>query len=298
MTRWMARACFRAARTFTSRFPTARGVSRVMNLTERRIVPALPERDRLTVRCDDGRAFDVSVHDPAAFNLMMLGGRDPLESAWVRRLVRPGDVMFDIGANFGWYTTLGAKLVAPNGRVHAFEPVSGTYKVLKENCTANDCLAVATLNNFGLGESEGAFTIFVPKQHGGASLRPSGIGPMDEIQCRVGTLDSYCQEQRISAVRFAKCDVEGAELGVLRGAQRLLSGDSRPIWLLELNRETSSRFGHEPQALLSHLAKFEYSFHRIVDATPAGLKPVRDSSEVPDGDNVICSVPRIHGHLS
>ncbi len=298
MTSWMARACFRAARTFTSQFPSARGVSRIMNLTERRIVPALPELDRLTVRCDDGRAFDVSVHDPAAFNLMMLGGRDPLESAWVRRLVRPGDVMFDIGANFGWYTTLAAKLVGPNGRVHAFEPVPGTFQVLKQNCEVNDCVRFATLNNFGLGESEGTFTIFVPKQHGGASLRPSDLGPMDEVQCRVRTLDSYCQDQGVSAVRFAKCDVEGAELGVLRGAERLLRGESRPIWLLELNRETSSRFGHDPQALLSHLATFEYSFHRIVNATSGGLKPIRDASEVPDGENVICSVPRIHGPLA
>jgi len=269
-----------------------------MNLTERRIVPALSEFDRLTVRCDDGRAFDVSVHDPAAFNLMMLGGRDPLESAWVRRLVRPGDVVFDIGANFGWYTTLSAKLVGPNGRVHGFEPVPGTFQVLKQNCEANDCLRFAMLNNFGLGESAGVFSIFVPQQHGGASLRPSGIGPMVEVQCQVRTLDSYCQEQGVSVVRFVKCDVEGAELGVLRGAERLLASDSRPIWLLELNRETSSRFGHEPQSLLSHLARFDYSFHRIVDATPGGLRPVHDATEVPDGDNVICSVPRIHGPLA
>ena len=64
-----------------------------MNFTEHRLLPRLPEGDRLIVRCDDGRAFDVSVHDPASFNLMMLGGRDPIESAWVRRLVRPGDVV-------------------------------------------------------------------------------------------------------------------------------------------------------------------------------------------------------------
>lgn len=292
---WVKRACFRAARTYTSYFPNARGVTRIMKYAERSLLPALPAGDRLIVRTADGRAFDVDVHDPAAFNLMMLGERDPLESAWVRRLVRPGDVVFDIGANYGWYTTLAAKLVGSSGRVHAFEPVPRTYQVLERNCASNGCLPSVRLNNFGLGEAEGSFTIYVPRQHGGASLRRGDNGPSDEVQCRVRTLEAYCDEQTVRSVRFAKCDVEGAELGVLRGAERLLRGDAPPIWLLELNRETSARFGHEPQALLTQLGAFGYAFFRMHDDSPRGLRSIRTAGDAADGENILCAIPRVHG---
>lgn len=295
----LARACLAAARAYIGVLPNARGVSRLMTFVEGRVVPFLPRGKHMMIRCPDGREFDVSVHDPACFNLMMMGTRDPLETEFVRRLVRPGDVVFDVGANIGWYTTLAARLVSPGGRVHAFEPVPGTIEVLRRNCDRNGALTNVALNNVGLGEAPGRFTIFVPRQHGGASLRRWGDEPMDEIECRVETLDDYCERNGVNTVRLIKCDVEGAELGVMKGAERLLRGERPPIWLLELNAGTAARFGYKPDDLLKHLAARGYAFCGFDGhGRHARLKRIAAAADVDDGANVICSVPRVHGDVA
>lgn len=54
-----------------------------------------------------------------------------------KRIVRPGDVVFDIGANFGWFTTLFARWVGPSGRVHGFEPVPFIHELAAETVKLN-----------------------------------------------------------------------------------------------------------------------------------------------------------------
>jgi hypothetical protein len=48
------------------------------------------------------------------------------------------------------------------------------------------------------------------------------------------TLDDWCHERRVAVVDFIKCDVEGAEVGVLRGARSLLKSENPPIWMIEV----------------------------------------------------------------
>jgi hypothetical protein len=58
---------------------------------------------------------------------MFLGAYEPEQPGWFRECLGPGDIVIEIGASFGYYTTLGSALVGPSGKVFAFEPnpVSG-----------------------------------------------------------------------------------------------------------------------------------------------------------------------------
>jgi len=288
---------FHLARTWTAKSPVRRGKSRLMALVERRLLPGLPAGLTIEVVARDGRRFEVEADDPNAFNLMMLGEYDPRETALVGRIVRPGDVCFDIGANDGWYTTLFARLVGPTGHVHAFEPAPPTLAKLRGTCALNGLLPRVTFNDFGLSDQDGTATLHLPAHRGGASLRPGPEGSGAKFQCRLTTVDAYCEREGVEGIRLVKCDVEGAELAILRGATRVLDGPTPPMWLLELHRGTAKRFGYEPADMLRLLSGKGYVFHQVCWKPLGFLRPLGDFDGFTDTDNVFCSVPAAHGDV-
>src|SRR5581483_5730023 len=80
----------------------------------------------------DGRRFHIGP-DWAYWPLYMGMEHEPEATSAARQLVRPGDVVIDVGANYGWFTTLFAQAVGPTGHVYAFEPVPATYERLLEH---------------------------------------------------------------------------------------------------------------------------------------------------------------------
>jgi FkbM family methyltransferase len=288
---------FHAARTWTTESPVSRGKSRLMRWVETRILPGLPPDLMVDVVASDGRRFLVNAHDPNAFNLMMLGAYDPRETTLVRRLVRPGDVCLDIGANDGWYTTLFAQLVGPAGRVHAFEPAPPTLEGLRATCGRNGFLSRVTLNDFGLSDRDETTQVYLPQHRGAASLRPDPAARGTPFACHVTTLDAYAARAGLETIRLVKCDVEGAELSVLKGAARVLDGPRPPLWLLELHRKTAERFGYHPADMLRFLTAKGYVFHLACWKPLGSLQPLTDFDRFQDTDNVLCSVPAVHGDL-
>lgn len=62
---------------------------------------------------------------------------EPNETWAIRKILRPGDIFIDIGANIGYFSVLAARLVGPTGRVFAFEPVPPTVERLRHNIKIN-----------------------------------------------------------------------------------------------------------------------------------------------------------------
>jgi hypothetical protein len=71
----------------------------------------------------DGARMYADLSTGMCESLYFLGEYEPGVSNVIREVVRPGQVCLDLGANFGWYTTLLHRLTGPGGEVHAFEPV-------------------------------------------------------------------------------------------------------------------------------------------------------------------------------
>ena len=175
--------------------------------------------------------------------------RDPLEServpfAILRRLVRPGDVVYDIGANLGLYTRY---LVTALGaaRVVAFEPAADNRVLLERNLALaglGERVAVLPLA-IGDEDSSAEFQVddmqsasgTLSKVTGGAPCVGRGnlgLGPLTtEVACR--SLDSLAAEG-LPRPDVIKVDVEGAEALLLRGARRLLR-EAGPSLLIELH---------------------------------------------------------------
>ncbi len=186
---------------------------------------------------------------------------EPNETEMVLRLMPTGGCFLDIGANVGWYSILVAK-AAPEASVYAFEPVPSTYQLLMENILLNNIGNIHP-HNFALGAEEQQLEFFFhPENSDSASLvnileRPDA----QKLVVSVRKLDDVAASKDLK-VDFLKCDVEGAELMVLRGALQTIERD-RPIIFLEMLRKWSSKFGYHPNDIIDLLSAYGYHCFRL-----------------------------------
>ena len=146
----------------------------------------------------------------------------------IARLVRPGDTVMDIGANIGFMTSLLAKAVGPTGEVLAFEPHPELNERLRANISVFSDAACGrvTAEAVALSDADGENWLMFDaatfsKNSGTAGLREASFAPGKEsVKVQTRRLDSVVHDRIIGLV---KIDVEGAELCVLRGAERTLA---------------------------------------------------------------------------
>src|SRR5260221_1030056 len=139
----------------------------------------------------------------------------------IRLHVRPGDIVCDIGANKGSFIYWLSRWCR-GGRVVAFEPQPKFAQRLLAVCRALS-LGNVTVEAKAACSHSGGQDLFIPKGHSpGASLTQRAVGAecFTTLSVPVVALDDYFDES--DEVTLLKIDVEGAELGVLKGAERIL----------------------------------------------------------------------------
>jgi FkbM family methyltransferase len=132
------------------------------------------------------------------------------------QLVSPGSVVYDIGANVGFYTLLASVLVGDQGHVIAFEPAQRNLKFLDEHLRLNDISNVDVWRVAVADKSGEAY--FDPTTHG-------STGHLDENgeeKVKTVSLDELVLSGELPAPDFIKMDIEGAELLALRGAEKIV----------------------------------------------------------------------------
>lgn len=194
------------------------------------------------------------------------------EDAVMKRFVKEGDVIFDIGAHLGFYTLLLSRLVGEQGKVYAFEPNPELLPSLERSIAP---LANVELLRVALSDREGEAGLFVPGDASMASLKDwteGVVGEIHEVKCEMRMLDEMIEAGELPLPDFIKCDVEGAELSVFRGAVKTLNRIDAPILLFELNARAAAAFGSTTTAyfdLLRSLDEAKYSFFEV---TPEGTR--------------------------
>ena len=180
------------------------------------LAPAL--RDRLLARSLYARLY-------------LLGKRlaERRERRFFRRQVTSGMVVFDVGANAGFYTTLFSDLVGPAGRVHAFEPDPLSFEILRRRTTRRANVAV---NEAAVGDRTGGITLYCNRSNRADNrVHPSlGAETADAVDVPLTTLDDYCEGAGIDHIDAVKMDIQGDEVAALRGFRRTLAR-MRPRWL-------------------------------------------------------------------
>lgn len=204
----------------------------------------------------------------ASFESINFGDYEPEELAIQLKLIEPGTTIFDIGGNFGWYACHVAKKY-PTSKVYSFEPIPDTYQFLKRNIELN---ALTNVEAFPIGfsDNKGSFEFFYdPALSVNASLKNvAGTDKAESITCHVETVDEFAAGKNIQ-VDFIKCDVEGAEHLVFKGAMETIK-KCKPVVFSEMLRKWTSKFDYHPNDIIHLFASLGYSPYIIAEET---LKP-------------------------
>jgi FkbM family methyltransferase len=160
-----------------------------------------------------------------SLQLSTLGVYGPLETELVKNEVKKGDVVLDIGANIGYYTLIFAKLVGNEGRVIAFEPDPNNFALLNRNIDINGYKNVRLIQE-AVPDTTGNIKLYLSEDNkGDHRIYDVGNG-RKSIEIEVIRLDDYFKDYH-DKIDFIKMDIQGAEMGAIRGMTALLQSNEK-----------------------------------------------------------------------
>lgn len=220
-------------------------------------------------RLVSGQSMEVDPRDRVGRAILDQGCSERGTFEFVSRWLRPGMTVIDAGAHVGQYTVLASARVGDTGRVHAFEPHPGLFRMLRRNVRGAGCGNVIA-NRLALASAPGPRTL-TP-----SPIEITGSGSLDAgeftdaVDVRATTLDAYVASARLDRVDLVKLDVEDAALEVLDGAADTLAANRDVLLIVEALDEAARRCGHTVSALASRLRALGF---RLFATTPRGLEP-------------------------
>ncbi|WP_420644362.1 FkbM family methyltransferase [Candidatus Leptofilum sp.] len=225
------------------------------------------------------RNFRTMPDDPFWFRLELLTNRHEVETiALLDQLAAPGLTMLDIGAHVGYYSHRYAKVLGENGRIFAFEPHPRTFATLQHNV---EHLPQVTAVNLALAEQEGTAELhdYLMMSASGSLHYDESMAALQKAQThetdiapriaqrfdaqtftvRTMPVDDFLAAQKVEQVDLVKMDIEGAEIGALRGMQRTIANSPNLKLVMEYNPQALTAFGHNPVAALREVQSFGFA---------------------------------------
>lgn len=211
------------------------------------------EGNKLYVNCKD---------EGVVINLLVHGSHEKYETELFKKIVKPGMTVVDIGANFGYYTLLAAKLVGGQGKVYAFEPELNNFELLLRNIKINEYDNIVPVKK-AISDETGQIKLFTDEYNLAAAsfseknmpVQKSGFEEVDKIR-----LDDFFNQG--THIDFMKIDVQGAEGLLVDGAKNLLKKNDLKI-LIEFWPTGLKNLGTEPMQFLEKLKNFGFNIQCV-----------------------------------
>jgi FkbM family methyltransferase len=197
-----------------------------------------------TIRTSDNFRMRVDTQDFIQRTIYLTGVWDDGVGAAVRRLLKPGELFVDIGANVGYFSLLAAKL---GGRVIAFEPNPECQAEMAHNIALNGFRNI-DVRATGIADRRGQDVLYVESKEnlGAGSLKSVSGNP---IAVEIDTLDGQLAGETPAII---KLDIEGAELMALRGGAQTLA-QTRTI-IVEVSEYSLRELGGSKEELFAIMA--------------------------------------------
>jgi FkbM family methyltransferase len=234
----------------------------------------------------------------SAYSILLGSSPAISEQRLLARVLRPGDVCYDIGGHFGTHAVMMSALTGPGGRVFVFEPNHELHACLGKTVRG---LGNARLYELGLSDKPMSAPLTVPIDSSMAHVAVGTSAPTARV-CRFVTLDGLVASGELPRPDFVKCDVEGFEESVFKGARQALDHERAPFVLFEANAEAAAAVGSRLDAameLLTSLPRPRYRVYRLLPTGELGsstpLLPYCDLFAVPaDRAERLSDVPSEH----
>jgi FkbM family methyltransferase len=240
-----------------------------------------------------GSPFSGSTADHVAYPFAVHGYFNWRNVAIARAVCRPGDVVYDVGANLGSETVAFSDVVGPRGRVIAFEPFPANVEQLRANAAATRSANVE-VRPIALGDRESEIHFTPPASGNSGSGHVAGTGDdlAGALAVSCTTLDAL-RATGLPGARLIVIDAEGHEAAILRGAVQTLGGD-RPVLAFEAVGDLLARAGSSVAELAALMAQLRYELSEI---GRFGLAPIAGGGAIPDSSDWL-AVPREQAALT
>lgn len=239
-----------------------------------------------------GVKWELDLREGIDFSIWLLGSFEPETVSCYQRIVKPGDIVLDIGANIGAHTFFLAKSVGEQGRVIAFEPTDYAYSKLSKNSSLNPELASRIqCMQYMLVDSEAQDTptpelysswplrdeADLHDLHQGRLMTTSGAQPK--------TLDVVISSIGLERVDCIKLDIDGFECGMLRGAREVLTRWHPPI-IMELAPYVLEEQGASLSELIQLLKDYGYLLYSLSTGESIAMDVAKLHTMIPSGASI------------
>jgi FkbM family methyltransferase len=205
-----------------------------------------------------GRRWILNPSDFVRADVFWSGYKDRWDVWHLERLLPRDAVLVDVGANFGYYTVELTTALGPGARAIAFEPFPQNCERLERHVRMNDLTKRVRVLPFALSDASGSLTMHLRQ---GGNTGSAQLGGGEGLTIRAARLDELWPELGYERLDFIKIDVEGHEIRVLRGAQRMIS-EHKPMMLIEIDPPRLKEGGASSTELVEMLRDLRYDLFR------------------------------------
>lgn len=210
-----------------------------------------PEPGIITLR--SGAKIRTTHVDHLQLLLSYLGTFEPLSLDVMRRHLKIGATMLDVGANIGLFTIEAAQVVGPSGKVISIEAAPHHAMSVKNSAAVNNMTNVEVIS-VAVGDTDGEATLTLPRDANYGMFTLGKVDGDESFSVALRKIDDVIGERKI---HFVKMDIEGSEYRALLGARQTLERDRPPI-LIELNEAALQACGSSSRQVKEFLSDLGY----------------------------------------
>lgn len=176
-----------------------------------------------------------------------------------RKYLNPGDCVYDVGANIGYFTLEFARSVGKDGKVLSFEPHPEIFEVLKRNIKRNRYSNIIT-QNVACGEINESKKLYFSSENEGNHKIVESKNTKGSVEVEIVRLSNFIKK---APPRLIKMDIEGAELLALKGINKDLLLKNDIDFIIEYHPYEMSFFNIEGPELLNWFTRNGYKFRNL-----------------------------------
>ncbi len=205
---------------------------------------------------------------PASTDIYLTGGKSHESEIRLAKFIinnlAQGDCFIDVGAHYGYFTLLAAKLVGNTGQIHSFEAASTTFAMLKQNSSNKENISYY---HKAVADKKGSITFYefpnLYSEYNSIDVKQFENNPWfsklapQEISVDTIDLSSFFDQEKLSP-KLIKIDVEGAEFKVIKGAVNYLQ-EHAPLIAMEYLKSERNNAAHRQAVELLRSLGYAYS---------------------------------------
>ncbi len=204
---------------------------------------------------------------------ILTGEIEKSQTALIKQIVKPGMNVFDLGANFGWFTLVLSKTVGSSGRVYSFEADPSLVNILKENVKLNNFSNISILP-FAVSNKNCVSKFSLNESYDTRNQLEANLPSKNTIDVKVISLDEFCNQENLKRVDFVKMDIEGSEPRALEGMEKIITANPNLKIITEFNKVAMLSVGTSPENFIDSLQEAGFIIEEIDENTPGKLTEI------------------------